>query len=610
MKLMRTSMLWSLLLLVVILICSSVLGQAGEVPKEELKGEVQTFLDRYTATYVQLYTTSEKANWQANIHIVENDSANAIHANAAREAMAEFTGSAENIRLARSFLEKQDQLSDLQVKQLEVILRHAANNPVVVSGVVKKRIAAETSQVEKLYGFDFRIDGTPVTTNQIDHILKTSTDLRQRETAWAASKEVGKGLKDGLETLVQLRNQTVQALGYEDFFQYMVSEYGISVEELVELTDRFNEELRPLYRELHTYARYTLAEKYGESVPELLPAHWLPNRWGQDWNSMIEVEGLDLNKALEEKDAEYVVRAGEDFYVSLGYPELPESFYELSSLYPLPVDAGYKKNNHASAWHMDLQDDVRSLMSVEPNAEWWETVHHELGHIYYYLAYSRPDVPILLRHGANRAYHEAVGSLLGLASMQQPFLVQVNLIEKGTEYDEMGKMLKEAMNTVVFIPWSCGVMTHFENDLYQEPLPKDQYNTRWWELKKKYQGIVPPMPRGEEYCDAASKTHINNDPAGYYDYALSYILLHQLHDHIAHEILKQDPHATNYYGNEAVGEFIWSILEKGATGDWREMLREKTGSDFSAQAMLEYYQPLLEWLREQNKGRTATLPAL
>jgi len=289
---------------------------------------------------------------------------------------------------------------------------------------------------------------------------------------------------------------------------------------------------------------------------------------------------------------------------------LPESFWEKSSLYPLPADASYKKNNHASAWHIDLDHDVRSLMSVEPNAEWWETVHHELGHIYYYLAYSRPEVPPLLRRGANRAFHESIGSLLGLASMQRPFLVGVGLIDSSAHVDPIQKMLAEAMNTVVFIPWSCGVMTNFEEQLYSKPLPENQYNTTWWAMKEHYQGIAPPEDRGEEFCDAASKTHINNDPAGYYDYALAYVLLMQLHQHIASDILHQDPHATNYYGNKEVGDFIWSILKQGNTGDWRQILREKTGGEFSAQPMLDYYAPLMQWLQEQNKGRTATLPEL
>jgi peptidyl-dipeptidase A len=289
---------------------------------------------------------------------------------------------------------------------------------------------------------------------------------------------------------------------------------------------------------------------------------------------------------------------------------LPASFYQHSSLYPLPPDADYKKNNHASAWHLDLEQDIRSLMSVESNAEWYETTHHELGHIYYYISYTNPDVPLLLRSGANRAYHEAMGSLMGLAAMQPRFVATVGLVPEGTKPDPIQTLLKEALNYVVFIPWSAGVMTRFEYDLYAAELSPDQWNQHWWKLKARYQGIAPPSPRDERYCDAATKTHINNDPAQYYDYALSNVLLFQLHDHIAREILGEDPHDTNYFGREEVGRFLDSIMRPGASVDWRKVLREKTGQDLSAEAMLRYFEPLMEWLREQNRGRTHTLPEL
>jgi peptidyl-dipeptidase A len=369
-----------------------------------------------------------------------------------------------------------------------------------------------------------------------------------------------------------------------------------------------NRELRPLYRELHTFARYTLAEKYHQPVPADLPAHWLPNRWGQDWSAMINVEGFDLNGVLKSKSPEWIVQQAERFYVSLGFDSLPASFWKNSSLYPLPPDAGYKKNNHASAWHLDLENDLRSLMSVEPNTEWYETTHHELGHIYYFMSYTNKDVPPLLREGANRAYHEAVGSLLGLASMQKPFVEAINLMPASNgKNDDVQTLLKEALNYIVFIPFSAGTMSQFEYELYAQNLPKAQYNSRWWEFVKKYQGLVPPEPRGEEYCDAATKTHINDDAAQYYDYALSYILLYQLHDHIATKILHQDPHATNYYGNTEVGNFLREILQPGSSRDWRELLREKTGEDLSAKAMLRYFEPLAGYLKKANAGREHTL---
>jgi peptidyl-dipeptidase A len=354
--------------------------------------------------------------------------------------------------------------------------------------------------------------------------------------------------------------------------------------------------------------RYTLAEKYNAPVPDLLPAHWLPNRWGQDWSGMVQVEGFDLDKQLESKSPEWLVRQAEDFYVSLGLEPLPEVFYSKSSLYPLPDSAGYKKNNHASAWHMDLQKEVRSLMSVKPNAEWYETTHHELGHIYYFLEYANPDVPVLLREGANRAFHEAIGSMLGMAAMQKPFVQHVGLLPADAAADQTQLLLKEALNYVVFIPWSAGVMTHYEAELYGDALPVNEFNKRWWALKEKYQGIVMPADRGEEYFDAGSKTHINNDAAQYYDYALSFAIMFQYHDHIARNILHQDPRATNYYGSKEVGQFLHELLSVGATEDWRGLMKRTTGEEISAKAMLNYFEPLMDYLKNVNEGREHTLP--
>ena len=570
--------------------------------------EAQAFINTYTEEYVKLSTASSEAQWAANTRIVEGDSTNAKLVESAGEAYAAFTGSKENIEKAQGFLKDTSDLNDLQQKQLEKILYIAANNPQTVAGIVKERIKAENAQTEKLFGFDFKIDGKSVTANEIDNVLRDETDLARRLKAWEASKEVGIGLKPGLVNLQRLRNETVQALGYKNYFDYQVSDYGMSTGEMMDLIGKINQELRPLYRELHTYARFELAKKYNLiEVPDYLPAHWLPNRWGQDWSSMVTVKGMNLDSVLKTKTPEYIVKDGEDFYKSLGFNALPASFWEKSSLYPVPAGANYKKNNHASAWHMDLKEDVRSLMSVEPNAEWYETANHELGHIYYYMSYTNKDVPPLLREGANRAYHEAMGSLMGLASVQKPFLEKKGIIPAGTKSDEIQALLKEALNYAVFIPFSAGTMTEFEKALYVDNLPADQINTKWWELAKKYQGIVPPSNRGENFADAASKTHINDDAAQYYDYALSFVILFQLHDHIARNILQQDPRATDYYGNKEVGKFLKEIMTPGSSKDWKAVLKEKTGSDLSAKPMLNYFEPLMEWLKEQNKGRKYTL---
>ena len=592
---------------IAIILATVLLGCDSPKPANSIAEDTQIFLDNYTTQGLKLFYESSKAHWDSNIQIIEGDTTNVYRTQQADEAQAKFSGSVENIENVKKFLASSHELSDLQVRQLKAILYKAADNPQTVADLVIERIKAETEQTEKLYGFDFQMDGESVSTNDLDAALK-SNKVSIRRKAWEASKEVGKNLKEGLTNLRRLRNQTVGALDYNDYFTYQVSEYDMSTNEMTELCDQLITDVWPLYRELHTYMRYRLADKYGEEVPEMLPAHWLPNRWGQDWSAEIEVEGIDLDGILEEKGATWLVEQSERFYVSMGFPELPKSFYTKSSLYPLPDSVDYKKNNHASAWHLDLKNDVRSLMSVIPNSEWYETTHHELGHIYYYIEYTNPKVPPLLRAGANRAFHEAIGSQMGLASMQKPFLSQLGLIDENIETDEMTILLKEAMNYIVFIPWSAGVMTQFEKSLYTDNLSQDEFNKKWWELKAKYQGIIPPSDRGEEFCDAASKTHINNDAAQYYDYALSYAILFQLHNHVATNILKQDPRATNYYGSREIGDFMKQILSKGNTVDWRELMMDTTGEEINAKAMISYFEPLVDYLKRENQGRIHTLP--
>ena len=581
---------------------------AAAPPRPDYRAQAQEFLTAYNAEYVRLYTASAEAEWRSNTRIVPGDTSNAGATTRANQRMAAFTGSTENIRQLRALLAHQSDLTEIQTKQLQTALYNAANNPQTVAAVVKRRIGAEAAQTEKLYGFDYRYAGKSVTTNDLDELLRRENSAPKRQAIWEASKAIGPTLKEGLLNLRDLRNQTVQALGYPDYFTYQASDYGLTRDEMMALVRKINTELRPLYRELHTYARYELAKKYkARQVPEYLPAHWLPNRWGQDWGALVDVKGLNLDAVLAKKGAEWQVKQGERFYQSLGFPALPASFYEKSSLYPLPKNAGYKKNNHASAWHLDLNNDLRSLMSVEANTEWYETAHHELGHIFYYQTYSNPDVPPLLRQGANRAYHEAIGSMMGLAAKQKPFLAGLGLIDAKTKTDQTQQLLKEALSYVVFIPFASGVMSEWENSFYADNLPADQLNAKWWALCKQYQGMVPPTARGENHLDPATKTHINDDPAQYYDYALSYVILFQLHDHIAKNILKQDPHATNYYGSQEVGDFLRDIMRPGASRDWRVVLKEKTGEDLSARAMVDYFQPLMTYLKAQNKGRKYTM---
>lgn len=557
------------------------------------------FLALVNSAYQAISTVESNAVWNASTDV------SAVHdaaAETAGKARAAFMGNPALIKETQSLLLLRQDLNAVTVRQLERLVLLSSEGPMTNPDLTRARIAAETAQASTLNGFEFKLNGKPISVNEIDHLLLTSVDLAQRRAVWEASKESGPALKPGLVKLRELRNGVAREMGHDNYFALQVAGYGMTAEEMVKLNEEFMRVLRPLYLHLHTWAKHELAKKYGQPVPNRIPAHWLTNRWGQEWGGLVEA--ADLDPYFKDRSPQWIAKASEDFYVGLGFPRLPQSFWEKSDLYPVPAGGPRKKNTHASAWHIDLEQDLRSLQSIESNAWWFNTNHHEFGHIYYYIAYTRPDVPPLLRTGANPAFHEGFGELTALASSQVPYLKSLGVLPKDFQADATAFLLSNVLAPgVPFIFWSSGVMTHWEADIYAGNLPASEWNRRWWHYVREFQGIEPPAERGEEWCDAATKTHINDTPAYYYSYAIAQVFKFQLHDHIAKKILRQPPQSCNYAGNKEVGDFLRQIMEKGANTDWRVLLKEMTGEELSTRAMVEYYAPLLQWLEEQNRGR-------
>ena len=592
------------ILLLAVLIAAALTNPCAFAADANTKRDAAQFLEFYNRAYQRLYTANSEAQWKSMTDVTPEHTGQRIGAD---EAMASFCGNPYVIESAKIFLKSKDQLDDLTVRQLHAILRRAAESPGTIPEVVTKRVAAEARQSATMDGFDFKwqrpgsTNVEPITANQIDDLLGSSTNLAERLAVWKASKESGVALKPGLLELRDLRNRVAREMGHSSFFALQVSSFDMSSAEMRQLLDQLTQDLRPLYLQLHCWARYELAKKYGRPVPKLIPAHWLNNRWSQEWPGLVA--GVDLDPLMTNKSPEWIVKQAVNYGESLGFPKVPASFWTKSDLYELPPDAKRKKNTHASAWHLDLEQDVRSLQNIKSDYTWFATAHHELGHIFYQLAYVRPEVPYILRDGASPAMHEAMAETLAVSPGQLPYLRQTGVVPADMKFDDTQWLLNLALDQVVFIPWSAGVMGAWEHDFYEDNLSADELNKRWWDYVAKYQGVAPPELRGEEFCDAATKTHINDDPAQYYKYSIAFAIKWQLHMHICKNILKQDPHNANYYGNKEAGEFILKIMRPGATRDWRALMKEATGEDVSAKPMLEYFQPLMAWLQEQNKGR-------
>ncbi|MEZ5400056.1 MAG: M2 family metallopeptidase [Bryobacteraceae bacterium] len=563
--------------------------------------DAANFLKMYNAIDQRLYTNASESEWRSSTDVNDQHTGERIGAD---NALAAFRGSRYVIEGARKHLGLRAQLGEIEFRELDKILLNAAESPGTIPDTVRARIEGEARLAATLDGFTFCLDkplppcASPVTPNDIDDMLAKSRDLRQRQKYWEVSKQSGLALRDGLVRIRDLRNRVAKELGYTSYFHLQVADYGMTVKEMVDFMDKAAADAKPLYDQLYTFARFKLAQRYKQGVPEKIPAHWIGNRWGQEWPGIVE--SVDLDPLFEGRTPQWIVEQSERFYTSLGMPALPKSFWEKSDLYQLPATSKRKKNTHASAWHIDRASDVRSLMSVAPNFYWFQTSHHELGHVYYYMLYSNPEVPPTLREGLNRAFHEAVGDLIGIAAQQEPYLRQIGVMPESMKIDETQYLLSQAFETIVFLPWSAGVMTHFEQDLYEQSLPADRLNERWWHYVNRYQGLAAPGPRPPDSCDACTKTHIIDDPAQYYDYAMAFLIKYQLHDYIARQILKQDPHKCNYYGNKEVGRWLSDLLKIGATRDWRQVMKEKTGEDISSRAMLEYFKPLEAYLTREN----------
>ena len=572
---------------------------AMAAPVSPVQERADRFLVIVNSGYQALYRVNSEAQWLADTDVTP---AHDAAAEVAGKAYAAFNGSPALINEAQALLAHRAELNPVTVRQLEHVLLNAAEGPMTNPDLVAARIAAETQQASTLNSFEFKLHGKPVTVNEIDNLLVTTTALAERRAVWEASKESGPALKPGLVKLQQLRNGVARELGHHDYFALQMAAYGMTTDEMVRLNDEFMRVLRPLYLQLHTWTKYELAKRYGQPVPKLIPAHWIANRWAQEWPGLVAP--ADLSPYFKDRSAEWVAKTAEQFFVSLGLPPLPATFWTKSDIYPVPAGDPRKKNTHGSCWHIDLENDIRSLQSIEPNAQWFQTAHHEFGHGHYFMSYTRPEVPPLLRASANPGFHEGIAEISGFASSQVPYLQMVGVLPPDFKADETAFLLNDALvNCVPFIFWASGTMTHWEADVYANNLPPDQWNARWWQYVRDFQGIEPPAPRGEEWCDAATKTHINDTPCYYPNYAFATILKFQLNDYIAKNILHQPPQSCNYAGNKEVGAFLKRIMEKGATEDWRKVLRDATGEDLSTRAMVEYFKPLQAWLAAQNKGR-------
>ena len=456
--------------------------------------------------------------------------------------------------------------------------------------------------------FDYK--GKPITLNDAEDIMAESRDPAELKAVWEGWHSISPPMRSDYTKLVALANEGSRGLGYKDTGALWRSGYDMGPDAFAAETDRLWKQVEPFYKNLHCYVRARLNDKYGDTVqPRTGPirADLLGNMWAQQWGNIYPVvapkadgSAYSLDKLLTDKgyDPVKMVKTGENFYSSLGFPALPQTFWERSQI-TRPRDR--EVVCHASAWDVDDKDDIRIKMCTKVNAEDFYTVHHELGHNYYQRAYS--GQPWLFRGGANDGFHEAIGDFAGLSALTPTYLNQIGLLENvpGAEGDTPF-LLKMALDKIAFLPFGL-MVDKWRWEVFSGQLTPATYNEGWWKLRMQYQGITPPGPRPADAFDPGAKYHIPaNTP--YMRYFLAHIYQFQFQRAACKQAGWKGPlHRCSVYGNKAVGAKFDAMLKMGQSEPWPKELAAFTGeSRTDASAVTDYFKPLDAWLTQQNKG--------
>jgi peptidyl-dipeptidase A len=446
---------------------------------------------------------------------------------------------------------------------------------------------------------------------EMGNLKNTPAQFAEMWTSW--HDQVGAPMKDDYVKMVGIANAGAKELGFADTGAMWRSGYDMPPEEFAKLTEKIWQDMKPLYVALHTYVRWKLNEKYGDAVqPKTGPirADLLGNMWAQEWGNIYPLVappgtgdlGYDIGDLLTEKGKGPLdmVKAGENFYSSLGMAPLPDTFWKRSQFLK-PADR--EVVCHASAWDVDNKDDLRIKMCIKVNADDFITIHHELGHNYYQRAYNKQ--PFLYLNGANDGFHEAIGDFVALSITPQ-YLVDIGLLDKSkvpSADKDIGLLLRQAMDKVAFLPFGL-LVDRWRWGVFDGSIKPADYNKAWTDLRKQYQGIVPPGERPANAFDAGAKYHIpGNTP--YTRYFLARVLQFQFYQAACKQAGWKGPlHRCSFYGNKEVGAKLNAMLEMGASKPWPDALQAFTGSrEMSGKAMAAYFAPLKTWLDEQNKGK-------
>ncbi|CAL8283607.1 unnamed protein product [Merluccius merluccius] len=609
------SFLWAAVLLL------PLWGLSEAVPADWLPGEYTTSLEEAVRFTTDYNTTAEKvlfvsvtANWNYNTNLTSHNSQLQVQASLDKQTFTEAWGKMAKRVFPKPFLMTLPEniktligkISELGAANLAEPEREEYNRILSTMDEIYSTAKVCPDKNKPCWSLE------PELTN----IMANSRSYKTLLYAWEGWHNAsGVPLRKEYPRFVELSNKAMQADGFADTGAYWRSWYGN--ETFKDDLEQLYKTVEPLYKQLHAFVRRKLYNQYGSKYINLkgpIPAHLLGNMWSQTWNNVYglmipfpEKPNVDVTDKMVEQgyDAVRMFQVAEEFFTSLGLIRMPEEFWNKSMLVK-PKDR--EVVCHASAWDFYNRKDFRIKQCTTVTMEQLFTVHHEMGHVEYYLQYK--DQPVGFRRGANPGFHEAIGDVLSLSVSTPKHLKTIGLLDTLTNDKEtdINYLLKMALEKMAFLPFGY-LIDQWRWNVFSGSTPPDRYNADWWHLRTKYQGICPPTPRTEEQFDAGAKYHIpGNTP--YIRYFVSFILQFQFHEQLCKEANHTGPlHTCDIYQSKKAGAALQKILQAGSSKPWPVVLQEALNtSRMDAGALMRYFDPIIQWLGEQNKNETIGWP--
>jgi peptidyl-dipeptidase A len=577
--------------------------KSDEQPPTETADE---FIARVNREMAELSKEKSAAEWVQATYI--NNDTQQLTAKASDRYLEYFSRAVEQSKRYAG-----EQLKPETARAIELLKLDVAA-PAPKDPAKRTELTQITARMEATYGEGKYCPEGPDSCRNLDEleeVLAKSRNYDELTEAWAGWHTISPPMRKDYERFVELANEGARELGYQDLGAMWRSNYDMPPDAFAQESERLWSQVKPLYDELHCYTRAQLAKKYGEErVPagKPIPAQLLGNLWAQQWGKIYDliepykgVANLNVDAALKRQgyDARRMTESAETFYKSLGFPALPQTFWERSML-TRPRDR--EVVCHASAWHMDLASDVRIKQCIRPAEEDLVTIYHELGHVYYFLSYR--DQPFLFQDGANDGFHEAIGDTVVL-SMTPSYLSTIKLVGNIKPSPEalINQQMKLALDRIAFLPFG-ELVDQWRWKVFSGEVTPANYNAAWWRLREQYQGVAPPVPRSEEDFDPGAKYHIpGNTP--YARYFIAYVLQFQFHRALCEAAGFKGPlHECSVFGSQAAGQRFREMLALGQSQPWQDTLEKLTGTrEMDASAITEYFTPLTTWLRDRNQGQ-------